>query len=162
MVKKAWVLAILAIFGLTACATMQIDTKELPLPNDVNIIPPSPDLPKDIASFSGKWLGTWRGSGAKGILVVEEIHDTWAQVIYSWGDNPWRRSREPAGYNRQACKIISDPKPKIVVSAPLGDIYFEMKDLNTLAGDYSGRSNLSPGTTFITTFTAIITMKRAN
>ena len=82
MDKKVWVLAILAIFGLTACATTQSGLKGPSLPNDINIIAPSSDLRKDIAAFSGKWVGTWE-VGTEIILVVKEIDDTWAHVIYS-------------------------------------------------------------------------------
>jgi hypothetical protein len=46
MEKKAWLLVILVILGLTACATTQGVVKEPPLPNDVNIIPPSSNLQK--------------------------------------------------------------------------------------------------------------------
>jgi hypothetical protein len=79
--KKSWLLVILVIVGLTACATPQSGVKEPPLPNDINIISPSPDLPKEIAVFSGKWKGTWI-HGIDAILVVEEIQDTWAQVVF--------------------------------------------------------------------------------
>jgi hypothetical protein len=137
--KKTWLLAILFMVGLTACATMQSDVKkEPPLPNDVKIIPPASELRKDIAAFSGKWVGAMMGKLISGeaytfdmILVVEEIHDTWAQVIYSQGDVP----RVGAHYFRQKSKVISDLKPKIVVEVKhFPDISFEMKDSNTLEG----------------------------
>ena len=137
--QKTWLLAILFVVGLTACATMQSDVKkEPPLPNDVKIIPPASELRKDIAAFSGKWVGAMMGKQASGvvykvdiILVVEEIHDTWAQVIYSQGDAP----RLGARYFRQKSKVISDLKPKIVVEDKnFPDTSFEMKDSNTLEG----------------------------
>ncbi len=43
MDKKPLLLAILVIFGFTACATMESDVKkEPPLPNALNSIPPGP------------------------------------------------------------------------------------------------------------------------
>lgn len=134
MDKKACILAILVIFGLAACAGMQSGTTGPYLPNDIKIIPPSPDLPKNIAAFSGKWVGRWGGGGIEMILVVEEIHDTWAQVVYSRGNDP----DTVAGHFRVRCKVISDPKPNIVVERDQvkskGDLYFEVKDSNTLEG----------------------------
>ena len=128
--KKAWVLAILAIFSLSACATTQRAVKGASLPNDIHIIAPSPDLRKDIAAFSGKWVGTLE-SGMEIILVVAEIHDTWAQVFYSWGDNPQNSSME-AGHTHLRCKVISDPEPTIEYSGQQWEFNFVMKDLNTL------------------------------
>jgi hypothetical protein len=141
MDKKAWVLLILAIFGLTACATMQSE-KGPPLPNDINIIPPAPDLPKDTAAFSGKWAGQFflkrRFAGTKIILVVEEIHDTWAQVLYSWGENI--SFGQKAGYFRIRAKVISGVKPEIVIDGaffkrPGQNLYIRIIDSNTLEGN---------------------------
>jgi hypothetical protein len=130
MDKKACLLAILVIFGLTVCFVMQSDAGGPPLPNDIKIIPPAPDLPKDIAAFSGKWAGKW-DNGTETILIVEEIHDTWVQVVHCWSDTP----RTKAGYNRRKCKIISDPKPKIVLDFQrMPEITFEMNDSNALVG----------------------------
>ena len=117
-------------FGLTACATTQSGLKGPSLSNDINIIAPSSDLRKDIAAFSGKWVGTWE-VGTEIILVVKEIDDTWAHVIYSWGDNP--KFNIQAGYRRGRWQVISEPKPQIVTSGlEFFESYFEMKDSNTL------------------------------
>jgi hypothetical protein len=148
MDKKSWLLVILVIVGLTACATTQSGMREPPLPNDINIIPPSPDLPKEIAGFSGKWRGTW-SYGADAILVVEEIHDTWAKVVYSQGDVP--RYNVAARFWRFRCKTIPGPKPKLEWTPPGGrPVNFEMRDSNTLegtqdvvSGDWRGTSTVS-------------------
>jgi hypothetical protein len=143
-VKKIGLLTWLVIFGLTACATMQTASIDCPLPNDINIVPPSPDLRKDIAAFSGKWVGSYE-NGRKIILVVEQIKYTEAWVIYSWGGGTASGSPLPTGYDRLICKVNSDPKPQMVVpvkqfgSYPL---FLWMKDINTLIGD---RYVLSPG-----------------
>jgi hypothetical protein len=136
--KKEWLLAIMVIVGLTACATMQGGLKDIPLPNDINIVPPAPNLPKEIAAFSGKWEGTW-DSGLDSILVVEEIHDTWAQVVFAHGD--LRRYNYTANYERSKFKVISGPKPKIEAVPSIRDvslISFEVKDSNTLIGSMTG------------------------
>jgi hypothetical protein len=134
MDKKVWLLTILAVLLFTACATVQEYAKMEPsLPNDVKIIPPAPDLRKDIAAFSGKWVGSTKGIAIYDmILVVEEIHDTWAQVINSVG----RTQTSSPIYRRQKCRVIADPKPEIVWEFPgLPKFSFTMKDSNTLEGN---------------------------
>ena len=67
-----------------------------PLPNDVNIIAPGPDVPEKLASLSGKWAGkfSWTGlhGGASGsreiVLVVEKIEGDQVSVIFSYGSDP--------------------------------------------------------------------------
>ena len=113
MNKNSWLLTILVIVGLTACATMQSGVKGPSLPNDINIIPPSPDLSKEIAVFSGQWAGTWE-MGTSVIIAVEEIHDTWGQIVYANGNNP--RYNISAGYERLKAEVIASPKPKIQFS----------------------------------------------
>ena len=133
--KKVWALAILAIFGLTACATMQGAGQGLPLPNDINIIAPSPDLPKDIAAFSGKWVGTW-DFGLDQVWVIEKIDDKEAQILSAWGGHV--RTGIKPGYARITGKVISDPKPEIVLPQKgWGDLplSLKMEDSNTLKGE---------------------------
>ncbi len=68
------------------------------LPDDVQIFPPSSDVPQDEAAFAGKWAGEfkgkWRGlveGGLPHVLVVEEIRQdnltgkTIAIVVFAWG-----------------------------------------------------------------------------
>lgn len=153
MDKKSWLLVILVIVGLTACATTQTTQsgiKEPPLPDDINIIPPSPDLPKEIAGFSGKWRGTWTW-GADAILVVEEIHDTWAKVVYSLGYHV--SYNVSPRYWRFKCEVIPGPKPKLKWTPPTfpkEPTTFEVKDSNTLEGTQDWVSGDRRGTNTVT------------
>ena len=69
-----------------------------PLPDDVRIVTPGPEVPADEAAFSGKWIGElkgkWRGiveGTLTHTLVVEEFrHEslaspTTAIVVFAWG-----------------------------------------------------------------------------
>jgi hypothetical protein len=136
MDKKSWLLIILALLGLAGCATLEYGVKGPSIPNDINIIPPSPTLPKEIAVFSGKWAGTW-DNDLSAIMVVEEIHDTWGQIVYAYGDLP--RSDISAGYKRLKFEVIASPKPKIQFISPgfryASTIIFEVMDSNTLEGN---------------------------
>jgi Flp pilus assembly protein TadD len=79
-----------------------------PLPNDLRIESPAPDLPPAIKEFSGAWEGKWRvittapfGRGemarVKVILVVEKVWDQGANVVFAWGDCPGFRSSKKWG-----------------------------------------------------------------
>ncbi len=133
--KRSWLLAILVAVGLAACATFQSNVKGPSLPNDINIVSPSPDLPKEIAVFSGKWAGTWQ-LGTSVIIAVEEIHDTWGRIVYAIGDNPrWNVS---AAHERLKAEVITSSKPKIQfnpnVQPRVKGISLEVIDSNTLEG----------------------------
>jgi len=60
---------------------------DVPLPDDVRIMPPDESIASDKAAFSGTWGGVWLGS-LNHVLVVEEIESEGAKVIYALGPNP--------------------------------------------------------------------------
>ncbi len=82
-----------------------------PLPGDVRILTPGPEVAVDEAAFSGKWIGEWKGKW-RGVvegtlthtLVVEEIRNespgssTMAIVVFAWGTvSQWAL---PPGWHR--------------------------------------------------------------
>jgi hypothetical protein len=115
----------------------------VPLPKDIVIKPPSPELPKEIAAFSGKWKGKWDGQ-TDFIVVVTEIDSEKAEIIYANAENPSRRWAAVCAY--ETAKVISGEKPKIqfkttikftsgMTVGSMGWYTFEMqKDLKTLKG----------------------------
>jgi len=47
---------------------------ETPLPADVKLVPPGPDVPTTAARFAGAWIGAWKEKGGDTVcatLVVE-------------------------------------------------------------------------------------------
>ena len=70
---------VLLFSAVTGCAT-----RGVPLPSDVKVVPPSPGTPRQIAAFSGKWMGTW-DIKLDHVLVVERIEGNKAHVLYAWG-----------------------------------------------------------------------------
>ncbi len=90
------------------------------------------------------------------ILIVEEIKDAGAQVVYSIGDLP--RFDVSAKYYRFKCKVTPGPKPKLEWKPPIrsgGTTSFEAIDSNTLEGitSYPTQGN---------EVTTRVTMKRTN
>lgn len=63
----------------------------VPLPKNMRIIPPGPDVSRERAAFSGIWSGVWvGGSPVSHVLVVEEIRPDRVVVIFGsgWGFDP--------------------------------------------------------------------------
>src|SRR5882724_74604 len=62
---------------------------ETPLPADVKLVPPGPDVSATAARFAGTWIGAWGENSVDTVcatLVVEELLSTGhARVIYSHG-----------------------------------------------------------------------------
>lgn len=83
---------------IASCAPQDAPS-DAPLPPDLLVVAPAPDIPASAARFSGVWRGAWGGSMAH-ILVVEKIPtQTTAIVVYATGANPsmgikpsWSRS----------------------------------------------------------------------
>lgn len=76
------------------------DATNVPLPTDLRILPPGPEVPRDEAAFSGRWAGRWKGNGESVIdqglphlLVVEKItreegfltSGRGVAAIFAWG-----------------------------------------------------------------------------
>jgi hypothetical protein len=85
----------------------------VPLPKDIVIKPPSPELPKEIATFSGKWKGTWvKGAPmADFIIVVTEIDLEKAEIIYAQTEAPSSNMASWCTY--ETARVISGQKFQI-------------------------------------------------
>lgn len=53
-----------------------------PLPETLNLTPPSPDIPAEIAAFVGIWEGKW-GATQDTIIVIDKIDNQKADIIFS-------------------------------------------------------------------------------
>jgi len=105
--KQSYVLimAILIAIQFTSIASAEWKeteiSKQVPLPKKIKIIPPSSDLPKEIAAFSGRWEGIWEVRSLPTIIIVEEINPNEAKIIHAWGKGVYF----PADYERLKIKI---------------------------------------------------------
>ena len=83
-------LLILSISSVAFCSNV------VPLPPNINIVPPGANVSADLAKLSGKWVGTISISAADGknwggtaphVLIVEKIDEVGViTVIYARGD----------------------------------------------------------------------------
>jgi imidazolonepropionase-like amidohydrolase len=105
-----------------------------PLPDDVTIVVPTPDVPPAMAAFSGRWAGQW-GQTLDHVLVVEKIDGQTVTFIYSWGVAPAWNITTP-GFRRVHGTIGEDG----VLRGTLGNgaevAYTLSQDQQTLSGTY--------------------------
>ena len=80
------------------------------IPSDVianiKIKPPSPEIPKHLARFSGIWCGNFSWSDSPTCLAVEEIYPDSAVVWRIWGDDS--KKRYTAGADKHTAKFTRD------------------------------------------------------
>jgi hypothetical protein len=60
------------------------DFHEVPLPHDLEVLPPSDAPISPFIAFSGHWAGVWK-NGLLHVLVVERIDAEFPRVVYAWG-----------------------------------------------------------------------------
>jgi hypothetical protein len=93
MTAAAFVLMSVVI-ALSGCAS---SSRETPLPPEIRIVSPGPDVPEPAAAFSGVWKGRWDVSmggygGNEQTLIVRQIKPPAedaceAAVLESWGQS---------------------------------------------------------------------------
>lgn len=92
----------------------------IPRPPDLTIIPPSANLPPEVAAFSGTWEGAWGGI-LPSRLIVERIDSESAQVVFAWADDP--RGRIKANWKRLRARVFPGGRLDF---GPQEDFVFEM------------------------------------
>jgi hypothetical protein len=108
---------IILMGGISGCATPSStpSSSKIPLPFDINIVTPDPNLPKEIQALSGKWAGTWQhlSGSLDAMLIVEKVDQQTAQVIYASDDNAawgvtksWRREKASVSYENERVMVM--------------------------------------------------------
>jgi hypothetical protein len=69
-----------------AATPPQIEIPGIPLPDDLQIVPPAPEVPGQFAGFSGAWIGS--RDGVSHVLVVESVRPPLATVVYAHASAP--------------------------------------------------------------------------
>jgi hypothetical protein len=115
------VLMVLTGVSLYSCATTNSLTS-IPLPENVQIVPPDPNLPPEIKAFSGKWSGRWgwqdrrNNDGVDAVLIVEKIiSEQQAMVVVANGNGigwktlrSWERSTANFSKTEEGISLMVD------------------------------------------------------
>jgi pimeloyl-ACP methyl ester carboxylesterase len=102
--------------GKAACdpaSWKQGPTGAVPLPNDVQVMPPDPAVPAALAVLSGRWWG-WYPNGREVEVVVEKLAAGEASIIYCVGPGPG--PKDGASFGRRP----ATPVDGAIVSAVSG------------------------------------------
>ena len=80
-------LILIAVSGITDAGEKILVNVKVPLPDDIKIVAPATDVPKEIAAFSGAWEGETGFKPVVGAaLIVEEINSKEVKVIFCRGE----------------------------------------------------------------------------
>ncbi len=108
-----------------------------PMPPDLRVVPPSPDVPRDSALFSGRWVGKWEGQLDHVLIVEIEVqHDQATEVVavYSWGVSGALGVGVP-GWSRVRGRIQGGTLRVELTRVQSAAVYTLQAD-GTLAGEY--------------------------
>jgi hypothetical protein len=136
--KVQGALAVAAIIvGVVLVLAMWSPSSVPPAPR---VVEPGPNTSAEVAALSGVWEGL--GPDALPIrLVVEEVRDRWATVVYTWGDHPAGKFHR--GWLRVRAVVF--PGGKLFWRHP-GEFVFHLSDdWTTLVGsrEQAGRTATS-------------------
>jgi hypothetical protein len=118
--------------------------RETPLPADVRLITPGPEVPEAIARFAGAWIGAWDDEGREALchtLVVEEVLAYgYARVIYSRGTSVSQDIRQPT-FLRATGEIIGGAL-RFHLPGPFRPNLAYRFDGETLRGTFNDKGNV--------------------
>ena len=130
MVLLAVMLGFIAVF--VAIAQAQTEELLIKIMPPVNIVAPPPDLPKELASLSGRWEGTWGATRGPFILICEQITNQEAVMVYVVAPISTHFKSE-GGAERYKAKVISGKFPRIEFLSKAGSTFiFILRDKDTL------------------------------
>lgn len=148
MKKSNLLLFLLAMVVCSFVLSTMASAEWSPLPADVKVVSPGPEVPQELARFSGIWEGTWKtirnkSQGSNLTLVIEEIKPVQSggfeiTLVYSW-------SGKNAGWKRYTM-AVSLPAPnenvKIVFDSPAARLEFSLISKDQMSGDWKPGSGL--------------------
>lgn len=114
--------------------TLPPELRSVALPKDINIVLPDPDVPADLAAFSGVWGGIWDYQRRlPNVLAVEQIvmePTPHATVVYAWGNG----SPAPPSYYRVQAAFVGGT---LYVAIPPGSrMTYRIRPDGTLDGHH--------------------------
>ena len=114
-------------------------TTPIPLPQDMKIVPPDPNLPLGIKTLSGKWFGVWDGI-LQHVLVVEQINPPSVTAIYAYGSAPSWNINNPS-YSRLQGEI-EPGMLRLTLRRTAATVTYRIQPDGTLDATYETRSGI--------------------
>ena len=134
-----------------------LNFNDIPLPEDIAVIPPDPGLPAELAAFSGIWGGVFNG-GITALLIVEEVTAEGARVIFGRGLNPdWNLESGHAA--RYDAEIVNGSLKFAIDHVPGGQASFKIGEDGQLSAIFNP-SNLPRSTANFQHFESVPSPKK--
>jgi hypothetical protein len=98
--------AVIVVFALACLSGVAATGWSPSVPGlEPRIVPPAPDLPSEVGALSGVWEAV--GDHAMpSRLVIENLHEHWATVLFAWGDDPAGKFTQ--GIVRATAKVLAN------------------------------------------------------
>ena len=141
------VLAVLAVLLVAAVGLRRAEARdcrdETPLPADVKLIAPGPDIAPEAARFAGAWTGAWKAQATDTLcatLVVEELFPSGhARVIY--GHGTWEPLGVPVPAYWRASGRVLDGVLRFTLPVPDRPAFAYTFAGGALSGTFRGGGN---------------------
>lgn len=131
---------ILNVAFVRDASTLTRPTVPILLPQDMEIVPPNPDLPLEVKAFSGKWFGVWDGI-LQHVLVVEQINPPNVTAIYAYGSAPSWNINNPSYARLQG--EIEPGMLRLTLRRTAATVTYRMQPDGTLDATYETRTGIS-------------------
>ena len=137
---KPWIAGVAGLLGFLVALTVMVKNPAVTL-LDAEVLQPvdafqqaemlqsDPSLSTEGSALSGVWEGIGPGS-LPTRLVVEDLHENWATVLYTWGDQPDGKFQK--GWVRVRAKVL--PGGRLFSRYPGNFIFQLSEDQTTLVG----------------------------
>jgi hypothetical protein len=122
---KPWIAGVALVLGYLGVLVVTVQNPPDTFP-EAEVLRPAPALPTEVGALSG----VWEGVGPKALptrLVVEDLHENWANVLYTWGDEPDGKFQK--GWLRVRAKVL--PGGKLFWRHP-GNFTFQLSEDQTM------------------------------
>jgi len=133
-----------SVLAILLSASISTTFAETPLPEDINIIVPTPDTPQSISAFSGKWTGQWANT-LDHTLIVERVEERKITLVYSFGVAPtW--GIHSSGHLRTTGIVADDGSLRATLPNGAEVTYRLSTDQKTIFGEFLLKGRLTKGT----------------
>ncbi|SEM67335.1 Enterochelin esterase [Syntrophus gentianae] len=107
-------------------------SSNVPLPAELVVLIPGPDVPAETAALVGAWEGKW-SNGNTSILVIYQVEKDSARVFHSFAENseylPWHQWARAS--------IVTGSRPRLAWKTDWADFSFELsEDGRVLSGTW--------------------------
>lgn len=138
--RSSFVVSVM-LAGVLALGALPVSAADVPLPDKIEFVQPTADLPENVRKFLGRWEGKW-GTELDHIFIVTSVSASGsAEAIYAYGDAPkWQVQKD---WHRVKGTIAGNKLelPRFPNSA---EVNYTLQSDGSLEGEYWIKGYLTP------------------